>query len=352
MKSGDNRELETFPIWEHNFTVSLNPKTFASTVKAANNPTDSALRFSGFEYEAELFIVLATLEQLCIRHLSFNGENLTAEMLMAIGDFVTMVNIDHQQLQSLELSFLTWSHNSPSHNLRVQAFNRLFSLQYCPAVIFRWCYLQAEQFTGLNLGNCRKVTILQIKWSEPFFHDFLLRFIGSKITHLVIGELDVSSQVGRLIAILPQTKIIALRLQVRDKLSHNDVFKLLSIWQLRYLSVSRCPSYENATRHSMERSRCRYIKLNNLKINDRFRELAETNISLCGFDDNKQPPPFLERNLIIQATIWRCAYTLLMIKRFRLQSVFRFVDVNVVKRIVEMVLDTSHELIWLNVIED
>jgi len=296
--------------------------------------------------------ILTALNHEKIEYLNFNGNTCDLDAFVAIVDFVSRANSNKLQLQTLGLEFLSVGALLCRNFQALEALKRLFNLRYCPFVILKWNRLTESHFKHFDFGNCCRLTFMKNMGKGIDFRAFLERLRDSRITHLNFGVLQASKAVEELADILPKTRIVSLRLDlVNVSMDYEKgICQLLQCRQLRYLSLFKYPGMTNNIWAALATSRLRYLQIDNGTLRTRIDELKLRNISLCGFNDSNFEVEYFQRNISIQKIIRRCAYTLMMIKRFRLDSIFKGVDINVVKMIVERLLETSHELVWMNVL--
>lgn len=364
---------ETFPKWHHDFKTTLtktgnfinalvaeapeisfvpSTKVPSETIKAISHwlVDRSPIKLDlscNFPTEMDFLAIIASLDKDRLEYLELNCTTASIEVLTAIVDFVATANAQHMKLKVLGLNSLSMDNRT----LKCQQLNRLFNLQYCPAIILRWSNFVERDFEALDFGNCQKLTLTQHNWSIGDFAGFLSCLHKSRITHLHIGVLKTDVAIRLLVSALPLTKVIALRLVLHGTSSiyEDGICQILQSPKLKYLSMTRC-NFTTAVYETIKSCRLRYIGVDGLSIKIYPTQLFYDNIKLCGFNDSSVETQFYQRNMLIQATIRHCAYTLLLIKRFRPESVFQHLDINVVKIIASMLLDSSHELVWLEAV--
>lgn len=258
--------------------------------------------------------------------------------------------------------------------------NEILAMPKCPNVFIGYQPFTEQGIKTLNLGNCTKLSVpgcfdIMVDRLGPA-DDTIISFIKmlpmSKITHLDLGHTIFNGNILKhLIDILPSTSIIALSLnacQLEWEFLAN-VPHLFANPKLKYLDLSyftREKRKNFAFYIALANSKLKQINLSllNQDIKPIENILFKNNITLIGFNDNNKFSyqcdiifeddmrlgfsKFLQRNILIQEIIKRSALTILMIKKYRLESIFRPIDINVVKIIARMVLDTNNDLIWLN----
>lgn len=370
-------ERVTFPDWQHEFKmvittirgfinalaageteIAFNPDNLPTSKEVSaisqwllQSPVKKLDFRHGFSSTEQYSSILTTLNHQQLEYLAFNANDCDLKTLTAIVDFVSRANAQRIQLKTISLDFLSNGGSVQGRIKRAKILDRLFNLRYCPAVIIRWADFIAIDFEHFGFGNCRRLTIKSNTWDDISYQAFLARLIESKVKYLNVGGLRSPKGIQKLLDALSQMQVIALRLDLRDvSMKHEEVIcGLLQCRGLKYLSLSEYPMMSEDILEALVTSRLRYLQIDNGRLEANLAELTLRNISLCGFNDGSIGSDYFRRNMAIQKVIRHCAYTLLMIKKYRPDSLFRILNADVVRMIAGMLLDTSYELMWLNV---
>jgi hypothetical protein len=372
-----NVERVTFPEWHHKFKLTIKTtKGFVNALVAGESqisfkpdslPTltdileisrwllqsqatklDFRCRFSSTQ---EYLSILTTLNHERLKYLAFNVNDASLEVLRDIVDFVSRANSVRLQLKTISLDFLNYGGSVQGRIKRAKILDKLFNIRYCPSIIVRWTDFNATDFEHFNFGNCRRLTIKSNAWDDSSYHAFLVRLVESKVTYLNFGVLRTPKSIQKLLDALSRTRVISLRLNFKGAtMKYEEVIcGLLQCRHLKYLSLWEYPMMSQDILEALVTSRLRYLEIGNGHIESSIKELTLKNISLCAFGDTSIGSEYFQRNMAIQKTIRQCAYTLLLIKNYRLHSIFKLLNADVVRMIVRMVLDSSHESVWLAV---